>query len=108
MITRRNCLVGASAALICAPAIAQPENLMALRGVIMPVQRHYYGFVDRLWIDHRYRHGQLRGRALIQTVEEGLLRHIPPEQLAYDIARWGTYELLDVSSAATRLRQEGT
>src|SRR6516164_11487102 len=49
MITRRNCLIGASAALIGAPAIVRAGNVMAIRGV--PVQRAYYGFCDRLRID---------------------------------------------------------
>jgi hypothetical protein len=78
IITRRNCIIGASAALICAPAVVRAGNLMAIRGVIMPVQRNYYGFVDRLWIDHRYRSGELQGRDLIHVNEQGVLRHIPP------------------------------
>ena len=69
MITRRNCLIGASAALICAPAVVWAGNLMAIGGVIMPVQRNYYGFVDRLWIDHRYRFGELQGRDLRSSKE---------------------------------------
>ena len=39
----------------------------------MPVQRNYYGFVDRLWIDHRYRSGELQGRDLIHVIEQGVL-----------------------------------
>ena len=72
VITRRDCLIGASTALICAPAVVRAGNLMAIRGVIMPV------FVDRLWIDHRYRFGELQGRDLIHVIEQGVLRHIPP------------------------------
>jgi hypothetical protein len=74
IITRRNYLIGASAALMCAPAVVRAGNLMAIR----PVQRNYYGFVDRLWIDHRYRSGKLQGRDLIHVIEQGVLRHIPP------------------------------
>jgi len=39
MITRRNCLIGASAALIGAAAIVRAGNVMAIRGV--PVQRAF-------------------------------------------------------------------
>jgi hypothetical protein len=66
---------------------------MKIRGVILPVQRNYYGFVDRLWINHRYRSGELRGDALLRLVGEGVLNHIPPEQLTYDFAKWGTQPL---------------
>ena len=77
IITRRDCLIGASTVLMC-PAVVRAGNLMAIRGVIMPAQRNYYGFVDRLWIDHRYRSGELQGRDLIHVIEQGVLRHIPP------------------------------
>jgi len=93
MITRRNCLIGASAALICAPAVVRAGNLMVIRGVIMPVQRNYYGFVDRLQINHLYYTGELRGPGLMQVVEDGVLNHLPRAQIAYDIARWGLQEL---------------
>jgi hypothetical protein len=95
MIDRRDFLICASATLICAPAVVRAESLMPVRGVILPVQSivpvrsNYYGFCDRLWIDSRYRSGELRGRSLINAVEQGLLRHIPQKQLASDIARWG-------------------
>ena len=85
MITRRNCLIGAPAALICAPAIVRAGNLMAIGGV--PAQRTYYGFCDRLRIDCLYRSGKLRGGALIHAADEGLLRHIPQAKLDYDIGR---------------------
>jgi hypothetical protein len=79
MITRRNCLIGAPAALICAPAIVRAGSLMAIRGV--PAQGAYYGYCDRLRIDCLYRSGKLRGRALINAVEKGLLGHIPQAKL---------------------------
>ena len=58
---------------------------------------------DRLAIDLRYKEGLLRGRALTRMIEEGLLRHISPHELAYDLARWGTTEL---SLAAREERRE--
>ena len=58
---------------------------------------------DRLAIDLRYKEELLRGRALTRMIEEGLLRHIPPYELAYDLARWGTTEL---SLAAREERRE--
>lgn len=93
MISRRNWLIGASAVLVSAPAVVSASNLMAIRGIVMPIQRHYWGFCDRLWINQRYRSGELRGQSLLQLIDEGVLNHIPRAQLAYDIARWGTAEL---------------
>ena len=57
---------------------------------------------DRLAIDLRYKEGLLRGRALTRMIE-GLLRHIPPHELGYDLARWGTSEL----SLAAREERRG-
>jgi hypothetical protein len=93
MITRRDYLIGISAVLVSTPAIVRPQSLMKIRGIIMPLQDNYYGFCDRLWIDSRYRSGELRGPGLIRIIDQGLLRHIPPATLAYDLARWGTAEL---------------
>jgi hypothetical protein len=59
----------------------------------MPAQRNYHGYVERLCINDRYCSGKLRGRALLNLIDQGVLRHIPPAQLAYDIARWGLDEL---------------
>ena len=46
--------------------------------------------------------GELRGSALIRMIDEGLLLHVPPAILAYDLAKWGTAEL---SSAAREERR---
>ena len=52
MISRRNWLIGASAVLVSAPSlVVRAANLMAIRGIVMPIQRNYYGFCDRLWIN---------------------------------------------------------
>jgi len=59
-MTRRKLLIGASASLLCAPAIVRASSLMAVRGVIVPVQTNYYGFVDRLRFDWLWRSGQMR------------------------------------------------
>jgi hypothetical protein len=58
-MTRRKLLIGASASLLCAPAIVRAGSLMAVRGVILPVQTNYYGFVDRLRFDLLWRSGQM-------------------------------------------------
>jgi hypothetical protein len=58
-MTRRKLLIGASASLLCAPAIVRASSLMAIRGVIVPVQPIYYGFVDRLRFDWLWRSGQM-------------------------------------------------
>ena len=103
MTTRRQFLIGISAALVSAPAIVRAGSLMKVRGIVMPLPKNYFGFCDRLAIDLRYKEGLLRGRTLTRMIEEGLLRHIPPHELAYDLARWGTTEL---SLAAREERRE--
>jgi len=60
---------------------------MKVRGIVMPRQKNYYGFVDRLRIESLYRTGALRGSALTKLIEEGVLR-VAPAALAYDFARW--------------------
>jgi hypothetical protein len=50
MTTRRNFMVGASATLMYAPAIVRAQSLMPLRGIISPIERDCYGFVDRLHV----------------------------------------------------------
>lgn len=49
---------------------------MAVRKMIDPVQRFYYGFNERLKIDWEYRTGQLQGIALANAVEHGVLDHL--------------------------------
>lgn len=101
VITRRNWLIGAAATgagklavpWVTAPHVVHAANLMAIRGTVMPIELFYYGYVDRLQINHRYRSGELRGESLLHVINEGVLRHIPPAYLAYDIAKWGTAEL---------------
>jgi hypothetical protein len=111
MITRRNWLIGAAATgasklavpWVSAPHIVRAANLMAIRGTVMPIERNYYGFVDRLQINDCYYSGDLRGEGFLRVINDGVLRHIPTAQLAYDLARWGTAEL---SSSARQERRE--
>jgi hypothetical protein len=49
-ITRRQCLLGASATLISTPAIVRSKRLMPVRGIIYPVERHYFGFIERQYV----------------------------------------------------------
>jgi len=111
MIMRRNYLTGAAAlwaGKVAAPWVSAPNvvcaaNLMAIRGAAMTLERNYYGFCDRLWINQRYRSGELRGPSLLRLIDQGVLRHIPSVYLAYDLARWGTAEL---SLSARQERRE--
>ena len=58
MITRRNYLIGISAALVSAPAIVRVESLMRVREIVVPIHpKNYYGFCDRLSINSRYQNG---------------------------------------------------
>src|SRR5271167_1990963 len=50
MISRRKLLIGAAASLLCAPAIVRIGSLMPVRGIIFPIHRNYYGFLDRLFV----------------------------------------------------------
>lgn len=47
-LTRRTILIGAAASLICAPSVVRAASLMPIRGVIVPANQIYMGFVDRL------------------------------------------------------------
>ena len=76
VLTRRSLFLGAAATLVCAPAIVRAANIMAVRKMIDPVQRFYYGFNERLKIDWEYRTGQLQGIALANAVEHGVLDHL--------------------------------
>ena len=75
MITRRNCFIGAAAlwaSKAAAPWVSAPNvvcavNLMAIRGALMTPERNYYGYCDRLWINQRYRSGELRRAISIAT-----------------------------------------
>lgn len=51
MTTRRNFLFGSAAVLIGAPAIARAQNLMPLRGIVLPAEWRHFGFVERLYVD---------------------------------------------------------
>ena len=50
VISRRRFFLSASATLLCTPALVRPASLMRLRGIILPTERNYYGFVDRLYV----------------------------------------------------------
>jgi hypothetical protein len=50
MIARRQFLFGASSALISTLAIVRFTSLMPVRGITYPIDRHYYGFVERLYV----------------------------------------------------------
>ncbi len=89
LTTRRKFLADISAVAASAPAIVGVGSLMRNRGIGMSVRKNYYGFCDRLSIKCRYENGKLRGRALMQMIEQRILQ-VPPAILAYDLARWGT------------------
>jgi hypothetical protein len=80
------------AAAVSAPAIVRVGSLMPVRGIVMPLQKNYYAFCDRLWVKSRYESGELRGPILMLMIEERVLQ-VPPAVLAHDLARWGTGEL---------------
>src|SRR5262245_49316812 len=86
MIRRREFLLGSLAALVCAPSGVRISQLIEVSSRVSPVHQNYYGFCDRLRVDHMYRTGQLRGPALLKAVKQGLLAHVPPGQLDHDIA----------------------
>ena len=48
MITRRNFLSSASAAIIHSPPVVRAANLMPLRGIILPPAALHFGFCERL------------------------------------------------------------
>jgi hypothetical protein len=70
-IQRRQFLIGASAMPVSAPSIVRAASLMPVRRIVLAVQQNHYGFIDRLWIDHLYRSGELTGVALTHAIEQG-------------------------------------
>jgi hypothetical protein len=50
LITRRSIFIGATASLICAPAIVRVTNLMPVRRLPFPFGPQYAGFVERLYL----------------------------------------------------------
>ena len=50
MHTRRDFLIRASGILVCAPSIVSAQNLMTIRGIVLPTERHYFGYVERLYV----------------------------------------------------------
>jgi hypothetical protein len=49
MIARRQVL-GASATLLSTPAVVRSASLIRVRGITYPIERHYYGFLDRWYV----------------------------------------------------------
>ena len=63
LITRRSIIRGAAVSLIFAPAVVRAASLMPVRGLRLPVERQYAGFVERLYfraLDSDLRVGQMR------------------------------------------------
>lgn len=50
LITRRSIFIGATASLLCAPAIVRAANLMPVRRPPFPFGPQYAGFVERLYL----------------------------------------------------------
>jgi hypothetical protein len=50
LVTRRSIFIGATASLICAPAIVRVTNLMPVRRLPFPYGPQYAGYVDRLFL----------------------------------------------------------
>ena len=50
LITRRGIFIGATASLVCSPAIVRITNLMPVRRLPFPFGRQFAGFVERLYL----------------------------------------------------------
>ena len=79
--TRRRVFIGAAASVLCTPAIVRAANVMPVRGLIMPIERPYAGFVQRLfyhWCDQALKKGPKGGYAIVGThvFSEDQLRRI--------------------------------
>jgi hypothetical protein len=71
LITRRNVLTSASAALIHSPLVVRAINLMPLRGIILPPEKLYFGFCERLSVHlHLPKITQNEGFSLHQIATE--------------------------------------
>jgi hypothetical protein len=67
-IVRRQFLISLAASMLSAPAVVRVASLMSMRGVIYPIERHCFGFVDRLFV-----HGNLPTIRALQNA--GLSAH---------------------------------
>jgi hypothetical protein len=62
-MTRRSIFLGAAASLLCVPAIVRATSLMPVRGLILPIERPWAGFCQRLLyhsLDSDLRVGRMR------------------------------------------------
>jgi hypothetical protein len=84
VITRRNFLASASAAIIHAPPVVRAANLMPLRGTVLPPAALHFGFCERLCV-----HVHLR--KITQLQNEGLSLH----QIASELDRRGPKPWVD-------------
>lgn len=81
MITRRNFIASASAAIVYAPPVVQAASLMPVRGIVIPTGELQFGFCDRLCVDAHLSHVtqlQKEGLSLQQVVSELNRRGIGP------------------------------
>ena len=65
LITRRGIFIGATASLVCSPAIVRITSLMPVRRLPFPFGRQFAGFVERLYLhalEKRFQASLLEGR----------------------------------------------
>ena len=65
---RRQFLIGAAVTLLWVPSIVRASSLMPVRGIILPIDKHHYGFVERLYV-----HANLP--TIIKLEDVGLTAH---------------------------------
>jgi hypothetical protein len=86
LITRRSILIGATASLICAPAIVRAANIMPVRRLPFPYGPQYAGYVDRLFLHSIESSLKACLRAGRTIVEVGDNHKIPVESAQQTVA----------------------
>lgn len=79
LITRRNVFMGAGALLLCAPAIVRAASLMPVRSLILPTQRPWAGFCERVFysaLAGNLRDGRMRTNLNGKIVPEAEARRL--------------------------------
>ena len=54
MMSRRHFLAGSSSLIVSTPAIVRAGSLMRCRGIYLPIERNYFGFVCRLYVSLQF------------------------------------------------------
>ena len=105
MIARRQLFIGGAATWLCAPSIVRASSLMPVRGIILPIERRHYGFLERLYV-----YANLP--AIIELQNAGLSAHGVAEAMnsrgrkSINDARWDAQCVIGVLTRNKKIQRE--